>query len=191
MKILPESCYAFAIECRFNELHFELSNGIFFLFHIHMELFSVISMRRFIHLALIRPWIPIWHRNWYRVPATKLLAPISTAFMITLYSSFSSSFKRSSCLLVLYSWGWSIRLSYGIDNSTTMILKFALDKITMSGRRLLLDIVFEWSLCQIHPNIRRFWLGTAQCFIVCLEPAYILSLSETNLWVEIVGSDFI
>ena len=41
MRILRESRYAFTIECRFNELHFELFHGIFLLFHIHMELFSV------------------------------------------------------------------------------------------------------------------------------------------------------
>ena len=84
MRILHES--------QFNELHFELFHGIFLLFHIHMEIFSVISMRRFIHLAILRLLIPIRLRNWYRVPARKPLAPIS--FMITLYPSFSSSFFK-------------------------------------------------------------------------------------------------
>ena len=59
MRILRESRYAFTIECRFNELPFELFQRIFLLFHIHMEVFSVISMRRFIHLAQLRPFIPI------------------------------------------------------------------------------------------------------------------------------------
>ena len=115
MRILRDSCYAFAIKCQFNEIHFELFYRIFLLFHIHMELFSVISMRHFIHLPLLHPLIPIWLRNWYRVPATKPLAPISTAFMITLYPSFSSSFLRSSYLLVLFLWLRSIQLSYSID----------------------------------------------------------------------------
>ena len=123
MRILRESCYAFAIMCRFKELHFELFHGIFLLFHIQMELFSVISMRHFIYLALPCPLILIWLRNTYMVPATKPLPPISTVFTVTLYKSFSSSFLRSSYLLVLYSWLWSIRLSYGIDSYTTIIFK--------------------------------------------------------------------
>ena len=93
MRILRESRNAFAIECRFNELHFELFHGLFLLFHDHMELFSVISIRRFIHLAVLRPLIPIWIRNWYRVPATKLLSPTST-FTIILYPSFSRFFFK-------------------------------------------------------------------------------------------------
>ena len=142
MKILDESYYTFAIRCQFYELHFELFHRIFLLFHIHMELFSVISMKRFICLSLLCPLIQIWPRNWYRVPATKPLALISTAFMIMLYPSFSSSFLRSSYLLVLYSWLNFIWLSHGIDNSTTKILRFALDRRTISGHRPLLDIVF-------------------------------------------------
>ena len=132
MRILRKSHYIFAIECRFNELHFELFHGRFLLSHIHIKLFSVISMRHFIHLALLHPLIQIWLRNWYKVPATKPLAPISTAFMITLYSSFSSSFLRSSYLLVLYSWFSSIRLSYGIHSSTMMILRFGLNRTIWS-----------------------------------------------------------
>ena len=142
MRIFHESCYAFTIECWFNVLHFELFHEIFLLFHIHMELFSVISMRHFIHLALLHPLIPIWLRNWHWVPATKPLAPISITFVITLYPLFPSSFLRSSYLLVLYLWLRSIWLSYGIDSSTLMILRFALDKRTMSSHRPFLDIVF-------------------------------------------------
>ena len=142
MRMLLESHYAFTIKCQFNELHFQLFHGIFLLFHIHMELFSIISMQHFIHLALLRPLILTRLRNWYRVPAMKPLAPISTALTITLYPSFSSSFLRSLYLLVLYSWLWSIWLSYGIDSSTLVILRFALDKRTISGCRPLLDIVF-------------------------------------------------
>ena len=52
MRILREPRFAFAIECRFNELHFELFHGIFLLFHIDMKLFSYISMGRFIHYAV-------------------------------------------------------------------------------------------------------------------------------------------
>ena len=37
---------------------------------------------------------------------------------------------------------------------------------------------------------RRFLPGTARYLIVCLVAAYLLPLSETNLLVEIVGSDF-
>ena len=80
MRILRKSRNALAIECRFNKIHFELFHGIFLLFHIHMELFSVISRWRFIYLTLLRPLILIWLRNYYTVPATKPQAPISTAF---------------------------------------------------------------------------------------------------------------
>ena len=77
-------------------VYFEIFHGTFLLFHIHIEQFSVISVRRFILLLLLRRLIPICPRNWYRMPATKPLAPISTALTVTLYSSFSSSFLRSS-----------------------------------------------------------------------------------------------
>ena len=176
MKILHESRYTFAIECRFNELHFELFQRIFLLFHIHTELSSVISMNLFIHLSLLHPLIPIWLRNWYRATATKPFAPISTAFTITLYSSFSSFFLRSPYLPILYSWFWSIRFSLGIDISTKMILRFTLDKTTMSGRKCFLDMVFGSLLC--HPgrsadtfqfplDQRRFWPGKALYLVVC------------------------
>ena len=56
MRILRESRYVFVIECRFNKLHFELFQGIFLLFHIHMELFSIISMWRFIYFGSIMPF---------------------------------------------------------------------------------------------------------------------------------------
>ena len=82
MRILHKSPYAFAIKCWFNDFYFELFDGIFRLCHIHMELSSVTSMNSHIHLTLLRPLIPIWHRNWYRVPAMNPLASISTAFMI-------------------------------------------------------------------------------------------------------------
>ena len=45
---------------------------------------------------------------------------------------FPALFLRSSYLLVLYLWLCSIRLSYGIDNSTAMIQRFALDKMFLS-----------------------------------------------------------
>ena len=48
----------------------------------------------FIHLTLLRSLIPIWSWNYYRVPATNLLAPISTALTIMLYTSFSISFFK-------------------------------------------------------------------------------------------------
>ena len=135
MRILRGSRYAFAITCRYNDLYFELFHGIFLLFHIHLELISFISIRCLIHLALFRPLIPIWSRNLYRLPAMEPLAPISAAFMITLYPFFSSSSLISSYLLVLYSWLCFIRLSYDIDNPTTMILTFTLDRrIISSGR---------------------------------------------------------
>ena len=51
-------------------------------------------------------------------------------------------FLRFLYLLVLYSWLFSIWLSYGSDNSTTMILRFTFDRRTISDHRLLLDIVF-------------------------------------------------
>ena len=41
MRILRQYRYAFAIEGRFNELHFELFHGIFILVHIYMELVTV------------------------------------------------------------------------------------------------------------------------------------------------------
>ena len=57
--------------------HFHyLWNGMFgrvegqYTTHIHIELFSVISRWHFIHFALLHPLIPIWLRNWYRVPAS-------------------------------------------------------------------------------------------------------------------------
>ena len=79
-------------------VYFEMFHGTFLLFHIHIEQFSVISVRRFILLLLLRRLIPICPRNWFRVPATKPLAPISTALTVTLYHSFSSSFLSSSYL---------------------------------------------------------------------------------------------
>ena len=69
--------------------------------------FSSISTRNYeasYTFGTITPLIPIWPRNWYRVPATKHFAPISTTFTITIYPSFSGSFFWSSYLLVLYSW---------------------------------------------------------------------------------------
>ena len=92
MWILRESRYTFASRCWFYDLYFELLHRIFLIFHILMKLFSVIWMRRPIHLALLHLLIPIWPRNWYRVPAMKPLAPISMAFIITLYPSVTSSF---------------------------------------------------------------------------------------------------
>ena len=85
---------SFVIWCWFNILYFELIHGIFLLFYIFMELFFITSMRRLIHLTLLRPLIPIWPWNRYRVPATNPFAPISMAFMIILYSSFSNSFFK-------------------------------------------------------------------------------------------------
>ena len=76
-------------------VYFEMIYKTFLLFHIHIEQFSVISVRRFILLLLLRWLIPICPRNWYKVPATKPLAPISTALTIMLKPSFSSSFLRS------------------------------------------------------------------------------------------------
>ena len=104
-----------------NVFHFEILHGTFLFVHIHKEPFSVISERCFMLLVRLRPLIPIWPRNWYKVPDTNPLAPISTALTVTLYPSFSSSALRSSYLLVLYVWLSSIWLSYGIVNPTTMI----------------------------------------------------------------------
>ena len=42
---------------------------------------------------------------------------------------------------VLYSWLWSIQLSYGIDSSNKMILRLALDRRTISRQWPLLDSV--------------------------------------------------
>ena len=83
-------------------VYFEMFHGTFLLFHIHIEQFAVISIRSFIILLLLRQLIPIYPRNWFRVPAMKRLAPISTALTVMLYPSFSSSFLRSSYLLVLH-----------------------------------------------------------------------------------------
>ena len=156
---MRESHYSFAIKCQFNERHFELFHGIFLLFHIHMELFSVMSTRSFIHLALLRPLITIWPRNWYQVPAMK---PLSTAIFNCVYTR---GFDQFGFL-------------YGIDNYTMMILSFVLDR-TISGHRPLLDIAFGQLLC--HPgrladtyqsplDPRRFGPAIARCLIVCLEP---------------------
>ena len=54
---------------------------------------------------------------------------------------FPAIFLRSLYLLVLDSLLWSIQLSYGIDSSTTMILRFTFDKRTISDCRPLLVIV--------------------------------------------------
>ena len=138
MHILHESHYTFAIRCWFNDLYFELFHEIFPLFHIHMELFSITSMRLLIHLTLLHPLIPIWPRNWYRGPTTNPLTPISKALTLMLYLSFSSSVLRFLYLLVLYFW-----FSNGIDNTTMMILRFTLDWRTISGHKPLLNIVFR------------------------------------------------
>ena len=50
-------------------VYFEMLHGTFLLFYIHIEQFSLISVRRFILLLLLRRLIPICPRNWYRVPA--------------------------------------------------------------------------------------------------------------------------
>ena len=63
MRILHESYYAFTIRCCFKNLYFELLHVIFLSFHIHLELFSVTSMRHLIHLTLLHPLILIWPRN--------------------------------------------------------------------------------------------------------------------------------
>ena len=144
MRILYDFSYTFAIRCQFNDLYFDLFHRIFFLFHIHMKIFFIISMKCLIHLALLHPLILIWPWNWYRVPAAKPLVLICMAFMITLYPTFSSSFLISSYLLFLYYWLYSIRVLYGTDNSTMIILRFVLDRRTISGHRPLLDIVFDW-----------------------------------------------
>ena len=137
MKILRESCYAFVTRCWFIDFYFELFHRIFILFHIHMELFSVISMR-----CLLRPLIPIWPRNWCRVPATNPLAPISTAFMTAIYPSYSSSFFKIFIFTSFVLVALLHPAFYGIDNSTTKIFRFAFDKRTISGRRPSLDIVY-------------------------------------------------
>ena len=159
------------------------STGYFF-WSISTWNYSLSLLWGILYIWLLHPLILIWHRNWYRMS----LAPISMAFMIMLYLSFSSSVLRSSYSLVLYLWLCSIRLSYGIDNFITMILSFAFNRKTISGRRLLLDIVFWQTLC--HPGRladtsqfpldARFWLGIAQCLIVCLEAEYILLHFATN-----------
>ena len=64
-------------------VYFEMFHGTFLLFHIHIEQFSVISIRHFILLLLLLQLIPICPRNWDRVPATKPLAPISIALTVT------------------------------------------------------------------------------------------------------------
>ena len=56
MRILRESFNAFAIEGRFNELPFELSLGIFLLFHIHMELFFRYFFETFYTFDSITPF---------------------------------------------------------------------------------------------------------------------------------------
>ena len=139
--VLLECCCAFVSRWCYNVFILKCSIGRFLLFHIHIEQFSVISVRSFILLLLLRRLIPICSRNWYRVPATKPLAPISTALTIMLYPSFSSSFLRSSYLLVLETWLCSSRLSNGIVNSTRMTFEFSFKNRTMSGRRPLLDIM--------------------------------------------------
>ena len=108
-------------------------------------LFSSISIFNYFPLLLwgaLYIWLySIWPRNWYRGPATNPLTPIFTIFTITIYPPFSSSVLRSSYLLVLYSWLCSIRLSYGIDNSTSIILRFNFDIRTITCRRPFVDIV--------------------------------------------------
>ena len=57
--------------------------------------------------------IPIWPRKWYGVPATKPLAPISTAFTISLYRFFSSSFLKIfifASFILVASYGFHIVL---------------------------------------------------------------------------------
>ena len=71
MRILRNSRYAFAISCRFNDLYFELFHGISILFHIHIELFWVISMSCPIH---------VYYAFWFRFdPVT------GTVFLVLLY----------------------------------------------------------------------------------------------------------
>ena len=86
MRILCESHYAVAIECRFNKLHFELSHGVFLLFH---ETIFHYFYEAFYTFGSIMPFdSDLAQKLWYWLPATKPLAPISTVFTIMLYPSF-------------------------------------------------------------------------------------------------------
>ena len=88
---------------------FEMFHRTFLLFHIHIEQFSVTSVRCFILLLLLRRLIPICPRNWYRVPVTKPLASIFTALTITLYPSFPVLFWD---LHMCNSWLFRCKRSY-------------------------------------------------------------------------------
>ena len=77
-----------------------------------------------------------------------------------------------------YSWLCTIRISYGIDNSTTMILRFALTEEQYLVADPCKILFFRNSFC--HPgrlagtsqfplDLRRFWSGTARCLFVCFK----------------------
>ena len=133
IRMLRESRYVFVIECRFNELHFELFYGIFLLADgtIFRSFFKA-----FYTFGSITPF------------DADLTQKLVQGACYETSSSYFYSFHDHTIpllfllfLLVLYSWLWSIRLSYGIDSSITIILRFALDKRTISDLRPLLNIV--------------------------------------------------
>ena len=140
MRILWEFRYTFAIKCQFNKLHFELFLRIFLLFHIRMELISVISMRRFI-FGSIMPFDSDLTQKQVQGVCYETSCSYFHSFHNHANPSFFSSFLWSLYLLVLYLWLWYIQFTNGIDNSTMMILRFPLDRRTISGHRPLLDIV--------------------------------------------------
>ena len=137
MRILCESLYTFTIKCQFNEIHFELFRKIFLLCHIHMELFYKV----FHIFGSITSFDSDLTQKLVQSACYETSCSYFHSFHNHAISFFSSSFLRSSYLLVLYLWLWSIHLSYGIDSSTMKILRFILDKRTMSGHRPFLDIV--------------------------------------------------
>ena len=105
---LRESHYAFVIRFWFNVLYLELYLGIFLLFHIQMEPFSVTSMMRLMHLFLLHPLITIWPRNWYRIfllPFSRLSKSLYTSFSAVLISSFTG-FKLVAMFHPAFLWHW-------------------------------------------------------------------------------------
>ena len=129
MRLLCESRYAFGISVGLTIFILNCSMGYFFC--------SIFTWNYFQLLRCIYSITP-----FYSDLTQKLVQDACYESSCIYFYSFHDHaipslfqlFLRSSYLLVLYMWICSIRLSYDIDNSTTLILRFALDRRTISGR---------------------------------------------------------
>ena len=141
-----------AIKCRFNELYFEIFHRIFLLFYIHMEVLSVISMRCFIYLTLL----PLFdsdltqklvQRACYKNYCSNFYSFYDQAipfhFRLFLKIFIFTVFILVTSVPPAFIWYWEF---------TTMILWFALNKRTIYGHGLFLDVFFFFE-AGINPHV--------------------------------------